>query len=128
MFADVVRFVRPSRPWSLRLTGFSMLPRMLEGDELLVNPDRSPGLGDVIVFPHRGKLVAHRIIGTGQLFLTAGDASRGALEHVDRADVLGTIVEIRRSGRVVNSQVRSRTVAVLLRARLALKYYLRLVR
>jgi hypothetical protein len=128
MFADVVRFVRPSQPWSLRLTGMSMLPRMLEGDELLVDPARYPGLGDVIVFPHQDKLVAHRVVGTGAVFLTAGDASRGALEHVERADVLGTVVEIRRSDRVVQSHVRSRIVALLLRARLALKYHFRLVR
>lgn len=128
MLPEVLRFARPQRAWSLRLTGGSMMPHIREGDELLVEPHRAPAFGDVIVFPHAEKLVAHRIIGTGSPILTAGDASRGAIEHIDPQDVLGTVIEIKRSGAVIDSRVRSRRAALLLRARLALKYYLRLAR
>ena len=102
MLADVTRFVRPAKPWRLRLNGGSMSPNILEGDELLVEPGRAPRFGDVVVFPNDRKLVAHRVI--------------------------GTVTEIRRSGRIVDSNVRSAPAALKLRARLALKYYLRLTR
>ena len=129
MLAEIVRVARPKRPWQLRLTGGSMSPRILDGDTLTVVPQRDGfRLGDVVIFPHGGILVAHRIIGVGKTLLTAGDASTGKLEHVPQDDVLGAVVRVERRGRLVHSHVSSPLAAMLLRARLALKYHLRLRR
>lgn len=129
MFADVVRFARPQRPWQLLLRGGSMSPGMLDGDNLLVVPQRrKPRLGDVIVFPQQNILVAHRVIGSGSTLLTAGDASTGKREFVPYEDVLGTVVRVERNGRPILTRVSSAIAALRLRARLALKYYLRLTR
>ena len=129
MLSEIVAMVRPTRPWRLRLTGHSMTPTIREGDDLLVVPQSGDArLGDVVVFPHREILVAHRVIGTGATLLTAGDASRGAREEVAARDVLGTVVEVRRREHVIRTALRSPLTALLLRARLALQYHLRLRR
>jgi hypothetical protein len=129
MLSDVVAFARPKGPWYLRLTGFSMSPSLLDGDDLLVDPARgAPQIGDVIVFPHGNILVAHRVIEIGAKIRTAGDASRGQTECVDRSAVLGIVTEVRRRGAVIRSDMRSTWKAMLLRARLALRYHLRLHR
>jgi len=129
MLNDVLSMVRPKHPWRLHLHGYSMSPTMLEGDELLVVPQDEPArLGDVVVFPYREQLVAHRVIGAGEVLRTAGDASRGAVERIDPREVLGKVTEVRRRGRIIHSYASSPVKAVFLRARLALRYHLRLHR
>lgn len=105
-----------------------MSPGIREGDELLVDPHRAPRLGNVIVFAQGEMLIAHRVIGTGASLLTAGDASSTVREKVDPRMVLGTVVEIRRRGSIIRSPLRSPIRALILRARLALKYHTRIRR
>lgn len=128
-FSDAVLMGRPAQAWWLRLTGFSMYPRLLPDDELLVEPrSAGPKFGQVIVFPYRGHLVAHRVIGLGAQVRAAGDASTGQVEHIPYDQILGTVVSVRRSGRVIRAVLRSPSVAFALRARIALRHYLRIRR
>ena len=128
MLTDVLRFAAPKQPWRMRLSGHSMSPTIRDGDEMLVDPGRRPRLGDVVVFTHDEKLVAHRIIESTQPYITAGDASRGMREHVAPEDVIGTVGEVRRAGRVVQMDSRSIVRAFWLRMRLAIAYHVRVTR
>jgi hypothetical protein len=128
-FAQAVRMARPQAPWWLRLTGYSMAPALVENDELLVEPRIGmPRLGEVIVFPHNGRLVAHRVIGVAKPLRTAGDASRGQIERVPYEEVLGTVISARRDGRTIAAPVYSPLRAIGLRVRIALLYYARINR
>lgn len=128
-FSDAVLMGRPAQAWWLRLTGFSMYPRLLPGDELLVERQSAcPKFGEVIVFPYRGHLVAHRVIGCSPQVRAAGDASSGQVEHIPYDRILGTVVSVRRSDRAIRAVLRSPSTALVLRVRLALRHYLRIRR
>ena len=128
MLTDVLRFAAPKQPWRMRLTGHSMSPTIRDGDEMLVDPALEPRLGDVVVFTYDEKLVAHRIIKFTRPYITAGDASRGMREQVAREDIIGTVREVRRAGRLVHMDSRSVAKALWLRGRLAIAYHLRVTR
>ena len=125
--SDILQAARRAGPWRLRVAGVSMLPRLLPDDVLDVRPESRVRLGDVVVFRSRGILIAHRVIGVAGALLTAGDASRGQTEHVDRADVLGVAQRVIRRG-TAPFPARSFGAAIALRARIALKYYARIMR
>jgi len=99
-----------------------MRPRILPGDRIEVRPRETIRLGDVIVFVRNESLVAHRVIKAGGVLVTAGDASRGATEDVERRDVLGVGDRVFRPG-TPPFRPHSLTAALALRARIGLKYY-----
>jgi hypothetical protein len=102
-----------------------MEPTIHEGDELLVTPQvRSPRFGDVVVFAYGDKLVAHRVIRSGGRIVTAGDASRGMREFVEPREILGTAVKVCRAPGT-STRLYSPVRAILLRARLAVRFQLR---
>lgn len=103
-----------------------MVPTICDGDILRVDPQIRPQLGEIAVFPHQGRLVAHRIIvAKGNLLITAGDASYGMRESVNTADVLGIVRTVSRNGRTITESPRSVWAAIRLRSRLALSYRFR---
>jgi SOS-response transcriptional repressor LexA len=112
---DVLRFIKPSAPWKLTVKGRSMHPTLKPGDRILVDPHAKPSVGDVIVFVHHRQLVVHRLIETGRVFVTAGDASRGQTERIARNDVLGVAIGHR-----------SRRKSTMLRLRIGIRYHLRM--
>ena len=125
--SDVLAIARRNAPWVLRVSGTSMRPRILPGDRLEVRPRDTIRFGDVVVFARGGSLVAHRVLKAAAVLVTAGDASRGSTEYVERRDVLGVGDRVFRSG-MAPFRPRSVPAALALRARIGLKYYLRMKR
>jgi phage repressor protein C with HTH and peptisase S24 domain len=124
---EILRIAHPRAPWRLRIKGRSMLPNIVPGDDLMVWPGSSARLGDIVVFPHCGELIAHRVIKPGRTFVTAGDASYGPIEHVSHADVVGVARYVIRAG-APELPSRSVGVALAVRIRIALRHYLRMAR
>lgn len=119
--------VAPSEPFVVWLVGGSMHPTLREGDELFVDPSGvCLRVGDVIVFSHGGRLLAHRVIEVARDgVLAAGDASIGQREHVAFDRIVGVVRAAKRGAHALphpSSPLR----AMLLRLRLAVAYRLRM--
>ena len=102
LLADVIRrFGRVH----LRATGTSMLPSISPGDLLLVVqcPAESMQPGDVVVFTHRTRVFAHRLVEkrrdpAGFAFVTRGD-SNWHNDPPSRDDqLIGKVVAVRSAG------------------------------
>ncbi|MDQ6930482.1 MAG: S24/S26 family peptidase [Candidatus Eremiobacteraeota bacterium] len=103
-----------------------MVPTIFDGDILCVDPQIKPQLGEIAVFPHQGRLVAHRVIAANRnRLIAAGDASRGMRESVNAADVLGIVRAVSRDGQTITRSPRSVWAAILLRIRLSIGYRFR---
>ncbi|TAM73598.1 hypothetical protein EPN44_13370 [bacterium] len=126
---EIVRLAAPGEPFVVSLVGRSMHPALREGDQLVVDPPGGrPRLGDVIVFPYAGRMLAHRVIGCGaDGILAAGDASTGQRERVRFERVVGVVRAARRNGRPL-WRPSSRMRALFLRLRLAVVYRMRMGR
>jgi hypothetical protein len=95
---EIVRLLAAgdARP-RLRMQGVSMLPLLREGMVLELRRFERPGarIGDVIVFPQDGNLVAHRIVGFGTRHIrTSGDNRPGTVEEVPADAVLGSVTAV----------------------------------
>lgn len=124
---EIVQLAAPTEPCLVWLIGGSMHPTLREGDELFVEPRTGrPRLGDVIVFPYSGRMLAHRVIGLESgIVLAAGDASVGQRERVPFDVIVGIVRSARRHGRTL-PRPSSPLRAMLLRLRLAIAYRLRM--
>ncbi|TAM56162.1 hypothetical protein EPN52_15045 [bacterium] len=125
----IVRLAAPRAAFTVTLFGCSMRPALREGDRLIVEPLQCrPHVGDVVVFPYAGRMLAHRVIAcAARALITAGDASSGQRERIALEDVVGVVRAARRGGRAL-PRPSSRMRALLLRARLAIGYRLRMGR
>jgi hypothetical protein len=86
--------------WPIR--GSSMVPALVDGDEVLVEPLRAPPRpGDVVVFRRReGGLVAHRVVSVDEGEVrTWGDACRDPDPTKLARAVLFRATRLRRAGR-----------------------------
>ncbi len=89
-------------------TGASMLPRIKEGDKLLVQHGsyriRS---GDVVVFRAAGELVAHRVLSIKRysdkkIYLMKGDNRRTFDAPVPESSVVGRVMRIKRGEKSID--------------------------
>ncbi len=83
----------------IRMSGASMRPFIEPGDELLVEarPEHLR-LGDVVLYRHEGRFVAHRVVawrGSGQepLLVLKGDRACGFDPPVSRQRICGRVVK-----------------------------------
>ena len=105
---DSVRFARlvesllsAGRAVRFRAEGDSMAPAIGDGDVVTVAPVGEPAPGDVLLCRTGDRLVLHRLIGvdtSGRAvrFILRGDAARRPDPPVDKDDVLGRVVAVRR--------------------------------
>lgn len=87
------------------IEGQSMRPLLRAGDSVLV-AHRRDGIrpGDVVVFRHKGRLVAHRVLriadgNGGRVLITKGDSVRRSDAPVPAQEIVGRVVAIQRDGR-----------------------------
>lgn len=115
----------PGQTLRITLRGNSMVPYLLDGDQLEMRRESSYTRGDVVVFDLQGILVAHRVLGISGASITAkGDASRLS-ETVKIEEVTGKVVAvIRGSKRFEMNSLRARFYRVFLPwSSLALRAY-----
>jgi signal peptidase I len=90
---------------SIPITGCSMLPLLRDGDEVLVRHGWADARrGDVVVFRHKGTLIAHRVlrIYQGQVeptLITKGDNSPRLDSPVKANEIVGRVLTVKRGGR-----------------------------
>ena len=106
----------------LRVAGASMAPALLPGDLLKVRRAGpiAPAVGDIVVFPHAGRLVSHRVVRCDPHCLIArGDAAAGDDPPVAVEGLTGVVELVLRNGRVFAPRRRltplQRAVAALIR-------------
>jgi signal peptidase I len=86
--------------------GHSMSPFIKDGDVVTVSPivRSSPGIGDVVAFIHKetGRLLIHRVVGKNEeSYLTRGDNALEEDGFTCRANILGHVTKVARSGKKV---------------------------
>lgn len=87
------------------ITGRSMLPLIQEGDRVLVKHGCADvRRGDVIVFRHEGRLIAHRVLRLDRspseaIFITKGDHAVRCDPPVRAAKILGRVLTVQRDSR-----------------------------
>ncbi len=89
----------------LRAQGTSMLPTVLPGDLLTIEPKTSEQIqaGDIALYAREGRFFVHRIVSKssvrGQVFLIArGDCMSQQDPPIRETELLGRVTEIRRNG------------------------------
>lgn len=118
--------LRSSGHLRLQVTGWSMLPTILPGDTLLIEPASSERVvkGDIVLFRRDRRLFVHRVSGksgcAGDLrIITQGDGMRRADPPVSAAQLLGKVAFVVRDGRSLvpakNPGLTMRAVAALAR-------------
>lgn len=105
----------PGQSMRITLRGNSMVPFLIDGDQLEVRNDSDLRKGDVVVFDLQGMLVAHRIVGfLGSKVIAKGDASR-LPETVSREEIAGKVITvIRGSWKLEMNSFRARFYGALL--------------
>jgi signal peptidase I len=85
----------------LKVTGWSMLPTIWPGDILVISPAQHHKIvpGEIAVYRHNGRVIAHRVIATKSKVITQGDGVRHADVPVARHDLLGKVDFILRNGK-----------------------------
>ena len=97
--AEILRKVRPSGPFLLRIEGGSMLPLIPPGAVVKVEPPlHPPRIGDVVVCIHASTAIVHRVVGRrrlsssgGFVLQTKGDNSLRLDPPVAAKDVVGIV-------------------------------------
>lgn len=82
----------------------SMLPLILPGDDVFVEKKRKINLNDIIVFRHKGELVAHRVLyidPESKKIITKGDNNKKVDGKISEKKVLGKINKVKRNGDTV---------------------------
>jgi hypothetical protein len=114
---------RAGRAGTVRVQGRSMLPTLVEGQQLAVDfqPERL-ATGDMLIFRQHGHLVVHRFLGGCRFpdgrpgLRTRGDGCHGFDPHVHRSQVIGRVTAFRldgewRSTRTLRGRVYGKLVA-----------------
>jgi signal peptidase I len=81
--------------------GSSMFPLLRTGDRITIMPEKSPAVGDIIVFRRENSMVCHRLVKTFdrdgiKYYQTRGDAFFGLDEPMEVERILGKVVGIDR--------------------------------
>ena len=76
--------------------GVSMLPFIQGGrDKVLVRKAKAVGVGDIVLAPHGGRLILHRVYAIqGAQLILMGDGNFEGNEVVGKSEVWGKVVEI----------------------------------
>ncbi len=94
------------------IEGTSMLPTLRPGDEVVVDLQaRRFRCGDVIVVRSDETLIVHRVIEVGPALRTRGDNAPEADAPVALEQVMGPVIELRRTGRAYPYRTLRRRVA-----------------
>ncbi len=98
--------LRSSRKLHLKSIGFSMLPVIWPGDELVVEPVAGRGVakGDIVLFRSGSRLVAHRVVASNSknsMVHTQGDALSQSDPPVPGAEIVGRVSFIVRDGKSI---------------------------
>jgi signal peptidase I len=98
------------RSWGtlkVRAAGVSMLPTLWPGDVLTVQHVRPEQveLGEIVLYTREGRFFIHRIVSQdlsddAMFLLTRGDCMSAADPPVGRGELLGKVIEVRRSGSI----------------------------
>lgn len=93
-------------PLRFKVRGFSMLPFIRDEDIVTISPllNSSLVLGSAVAFTHpqTKRLAIHRIIGKqGNFYLIKGDCVNRADGLIPKENILGTITNIERNGKIV---------------------------
>ena len=96
--ANAELFERLNEGKVIQLTpkGISMLPFIQGGrDKVRIHKEESVSVGDIVLAPHDGRLILHRVYDIEGTRLTLmGDGDLKGKEIVDKSDVWGTVLEI----------------------------------
>ena len=110
-------------PVRFTASGCSMRPSIHAGDRLTVVPLRAGTFrrGSVVLYRRLGGLTAHRVLavsgrGSSACIRVRGDASRGRIDQIPCADVLGVVTRVERGARVLQMDSAWRRAAGLTRA------------
>jgi hypothetical protein len=81
--------------------GPSMFPIICSGDKITIRPEKSPSIGDIIVFKRGDAMVCHRLVKTFgkdgiRYYQTGGETLFGLDEPVTADQILGKVVRIER--------------------------------
>jgi len=93
MLAQVQKKVREDcmQSYSLPFTGLSMLPLIIDQDEVIVNFSKTEvEVGDIVIIRLDQELVVHRLVQTGQRNILKGDRSLH-FDEISLKDILGKV-------------------------------------
>jgi hypothetical protein len=81
--------------------GLSMFPLIYTGDRITVSPEKSPSIGDLMVFKRNGQMVCHRLVRVFEkdgmkYYRTRGDSFFNFDEPVTLDQILGKVIRIER--------------------------------
>ena len=81
--------------------GLSMFPLISTGDRITVSPEKSPSIGDLMVFKRNGQMVCHRLVRVFEkdgmkYYRTRGDSFFNFDEPVTLDQILGKVIRIER--------------------------------
>jgi signal peptidase I len=112
-----------------RAEGESMYPTIRDGEAITVVPAAPQTIvrGDVVLFRHGRRVLAHRVVGVtvsgkDRLFELRGDAKVAGDGSVSANAIVGKVIDVRRKGRVIplcgaRARVRRRVRSALSRAK-----------
>jgi signal peptidase I len=99
--------LRSAGKLKVRANGLSMLPTLWPGDVLTVQSIRPEQAdpGEIVLYLRRGRFFIHRIVdkplsGDGTHLITRGDCMAEDDPRVERSELLGKVIEVRRANSV----------------------------
>lgn len=94
--AELLKQLNEGKIVQLSPQGISMLPFIQGGrDKVRVHQEERIGVGDIVLAPHKGHLILHRVYAIeGTRLILMGDGNLKGNETVGQPDVLGKVIEI----------------------------------
>ena len=94
--AELLERLAEGKTVQLTPQGISMLPFIQGGrDKVRIHKEEKVGVGDIVLAPHDGRLILHRVYAVEGTRLTLmGDGNLKGNEVVDESEVWGTVMEI----------------------------------
>ncbi len=85
----------------VRVAGASMFPIIRTGDRITIRHEKSPAVGDIVVFRREDRMVCHRLVRTFEkdgikYYQTCGDAFYSPDEPIVAEQILGKVTGIDR--------------------------------
>jgi len=109
-----IQNLTPGSRFKIKAAGLSMRPEILPDDilHLEIVPSDSLKLGEIAVFKHRGKLIAHRVVAKDlpkKIIIEKGDGKFQPYEiHFD--SIIGKVIAIERNERIKSLDYGSRRI------------------
>lgn len=127
--AVIAQALASGTPVQFRAEGESMYPTIRDGEAVTVAPVSPASIvrGDVVLFRHGRRVLAHRVVGvtmsgTERFLELRGDAKAAGDGSVNASAIVGKVINVRRGGRVIalagaRARVRRRVRSALSRAK-----------